>query len=200
MTIHIRENALYVPLILPANLFPLNVEQLYQLCQENELFRFEQEANGDVLVRPLNGGTAGNRNAALSTQLAIWNRNECNGIAFGSMVGFVLPNGAMRSPIAAWVITERWNALTPEQQRKFPPLCPDFVVELMSVSDSLRETDEKLREYMDNGCRLGWLIDPRTEESRVHRADGSVSVFHGFDISLSGESVLLGFSFDLGLW
>ena len=199
MIFQIKPDALRIPLRFPADLFSFNADTLFALCQANELFFIEQEANGDVLVKPLQRGLASSKNAALSTELVYWNRSENYGIAFGFMVGFVLPNNALRSPSAAWVRFDKWSALTPEQRKKFPPLCPDFVVELMSESDTLKETDRKMREYMDNGCRLGWLINPPTEEARVYRADGSVSVIHGFDNALSGEDVLPDFSFELRL-
>lgn len=174
-------------------------DEFFYFCQENSDYKFERDANGTIISMAQTGGESGIRNSELTTELTIWNRNTRSGFVFDSSTGFRLPNGATRGPDAAWVAVEKWNALTPEQRRKFPPLCPDFVVELMSVSDSLKTTDEKLREYIDNGCKLGWLIDPRTEESRVYRADGSISVYHGFDTVLSGEGVLPGFSFDLGL-
>jgi Uma2 family endonuclease len=118
---------------------------------------------------------------------------------FDSSTGFTLRNDANRSPDAAFVLSERWNQLTPTQQSKFPPLCPDFVVELMSESDSLRDATAKMQEYMDNDCRLGWLITPKTEEVRIYKPDGSVQVIHGFDNVLTGEAVLPGFTFDLAL-
>lgn len=174
-------------------------DEFYYFCQENTDYKFERNAIGTIIPMAQTGGESGRRNSKLTSRLDSWTENANMGVAFDSSTGFDLPNGATRGPDAAWVAGNRWNALTPEQRRKFPPLCPDFVVELMSESDSLKATDEKMREYMDNGCRLGWLIDPKTEESRVYRLDGSVSVFHGFDTTLSGEDVLPGFSFDLRL-
>lgn len=174
-------------------------DEFFYFCQENSNHKFERNADGTIIPMAQTGGETGRRNSELTTELTIWNRNSQLGFAFDSSTGFNLPNGATRGPDAAWVSRDRWDALTTDQRRKFPPLCPDFVVELMSESDSLKETDEKLHEYIANGCRLGWLIDPRTEESRVYRADGSVSVFQGFDTILSGETVLPGFSFALSL-
>ena len=170
-------------------------DEFFYFCQENPDYKFERDAAGNIKSM----AQTGERNSELTADLTIWNRATKLGFVYDSSTGFRLPNGATRGPDAAWVIAERRNALTPEQRRKFPPLCPDFVVELMSESDSRPETEEKMREYMINGCRLGWLIDPRTEEARVYRADGSVSVVHGFDNALSGEDVLPGFSFDLAL-
>ena len=174
-------------------------DEFFYFCQENSNYKFERDANGTIISMAQTGGATGEQNSELTTELTIWNRRTKLGFVYDSSTGFRLPNGATRGPDAAWIRAERRNALTPEQRQKFFPLCPDFIVELISVSDSLKTTDEKLREYIDNGCRLGWLIDPRTEESRVYRADGSISVFHGFDTVLSGEDVLPGFSFDLAL-
>lgn len=174
-------------------------DEFFYFCQENPDYKFERDATGSIKPMAQTGGETGERNSELTADLTIWNRKTKLGFVYDSSTGFRLPNGATRGPDAAWVAAERRNGLTPEQRRKFPPLCPDFVVELMSESDSIKETDGKMREYMDNGCRLGWLIDPKTEEARVYRVDGSVSVFHGFHHVLSGEDVLPGFSFDLQL-
>lgn len=174
-------------------------EEFFHFCQENPDNKFERDAQGNIIIMAQTGGETGERNSELTTDLTIWNRQEKLGYVYDSSTGFRLPNGATRGPDAAWVAAERRNALTPAQRKGFPPLCPDFVVELMSESDSARETSEKMQEYIDNGARLGWMIDPRTEEVRIYRADGSVSVLHGFDQSLSGEDVLPGFSFNLVL-
>lgn len=146
---------------LTVNLKPvleLTDEQFFQLCQANRDLRFERTATGELIIMPPTGGETGNRNAGLTAQLWIWNEQNKLGIAFDSSTGFKLPNGADRSPDASWLRLERWNALTQEQQTKFIPLCPDFVVELLSPSDSLKVAQEKMREYIDNGVRLGWLI------------------------------------------
>lgn len=174
-------------------------DEFFSFCQENPDYKFERDTNGSFRHMTQTGGETSERNSELNAELVIWNRTTKSGYCYDSSGGFRLPNGAVRGPDAAWITNERRNALTPEQRKKFPPLCPDFVVELMSESDSLKETDEKMREYMDNGCRLGWLVDPKTEEARIYRANGSISVFHGFDNNLSGEDVLPGFSFDLAL-
>lgn len=174
-------------------------DEFFYFCQENPDYKFERDATGNFKRMAQTGGETSERNSELNAELVIWNRIAKGGYCYDSSGGFRLPNGAVRGPDAAWVTNERRNALTLEQRKKFPPLCPDFVVELMSESDMIKETDAKMREYMDNGCRLGWLIDPRTEETRVYRTDGSVNVIYGFDTVLSGEGVLPGFAFDLGL-
>ncbi|GAB3962294.1 Uma2 family endonuclease [Spirosoma harenae] len=174
-------------------------DEFYYFCQENIDYKFERDANGNIKLMAQTGGESGIRNSELTTDLTIWNRKYRLGFVFDSSTGFNLPNGANRGPDAAWIRKEQWEQITPEQQKKFPPLCPDFVVELLSESDTLKETAVKMREYMDNGCRLAWMIDPKTEEVRIYREDGSISVVHGFDNLLSGEVVLPDFSFDLRL-
>ena len=174
-------------------------DEFYYFCQENADYKFERDANGTIKSMAQTGGETGRRNTKLTSRLDIWSEQANSGIVFDSSTGFNLPNGANRGPDAAWVSDAQWNQLTPEQRKKFPPLCPDFVVELLSESDTLKETADKMREYMDNGCRLAWMIDPRTEEVRIYRADGSISVIHSFETSLSGEDVLPDFSFDLRL-
>ncbi len=174
-------------------------DEFYYFCQENPDHSFERNADGTIIIVAQTGGESGIRNSELTTELTLWNRTNRSGVVFDSSTGFRLPNGAVRGPDVAWVQGDRWNELNPAQRKKFPPLCPDFVVELMSESDSLRGTDAKLHEYIDNGCRLGWLIDPTTETVRVYRADGSVSIIRGLDQVLSGEDVLPDFSFDLSL-
>ncbi len=173
-------------------------EEFFYFCQENPETKFERDAQGNIQLMAQTGGQSGIRNSEFTTDLTIWNRQAKLGYVFDSSTGFRLPNGATRGPDAAWVATDRWNALTTKERKQFPPLCPDFVVELLSESDTLKDTAEKMREYMDNGCRLGWMIDPRTEEVRIFRADSSISVLHGFDQILTGEDVLPGFEFTLG--
>lgn len=184
---------------LPDRVRDMTDEEFFYYCQDNPDYRFERDAKGTIIVMGQTGGETGKRNSELIIDLGIWNRSTKLGFVFDSSTGFVLPNGAVRSPDAAWVHADRWNALSPDQRRRFPPLCPDFIVELMSESDSLREAEIKLREYMDNGCQLAWLIEPRTETTRIFRPDGSVQVVKGFDNSLSGEDVLPGFAFALGV-
>ena len=134
----------------------LTDEQFFELCQHNRDLRFERTATREILVMPPTGGETSNRNFELAVQLGIWNKQDNLGLAFDSNGGFTLPNGAVRAPDVSWVKRERWQALTQQQREKFVPLCPDFVVELCSPSDSLQETRKKMQEYMENGARLGW--------------------------------------------
>jgi len=152
----------------------LTDEQFYQLCQFNSELRFERNATGELIIIPPAGGETGNRNGRITQQLFNWADTDGTGIAFDSSTGFKLPNNADRSPDAAWVKSERWDALTPEQKERFIPLCPDFVIELLSPSDSLRVAQEKMQEYRDNGTRLGWLINRKARQVEIYRLDQEV--------------------------
>ncbi len=171
-------------------------EQFYQLCQANRDVRFERTAKGELIVMPPTGGESSKQNASLTAQLWSWNQQSNPGVVFDSSGGFKLPNGADRSPDAAWVRLERWEALTPEQRRKFPPLAPDFVVELRSASDELKSLQDKMKEYRDNGVRLGWLIDPQKQRVEIYRSGQEVEVLQSPD-TLSGEDALPGFILEL---
>ncbi|MEW6493075.1 MAG: Uma2 family endonuclease [Cyanobacteriota bacterium] len=178
----------------------LTDEQFYQLCMANEEWRLELTAQGELIIMPPVGGETSIRNSALTAQLAIWNRQTNLGKVFDSSTEFRLPNGAKRSPDASWVILERWEALSSDDRKRFPPLCPDFVIELRSETDSLKELRSKMREYQDNGARLGWLIDPQTPLVEIYRPNRDVETINFlFDQppTLSGEDILPGFVLDL---
>lgn len=175
----------------------LTDDQFYELCQHHRDYKFERNAKGELLIVPPTGGETGNRNMDLSYQLQSWSRRNPNlGIAFDSSTCFKLPNGGNRSPDASWVKRERWEALTAEERRKFPPLCPDFVVELRSPTDSIKETREKMQEYRENGACLGWLIDPQTRTVEICRIDREIEILQS-PVTLSGEDVLPGFVLEL---
>ncbi|MFB2893886.1 Uma2 family endonuclease [Aerosakkonemataceae cyanobacterium BLCC-F50] len=174
----------------------LSDEQYFQMCQKNRDLKFERTAEGVLLIMPPTGGETSNRNAELTFQLQAWSRQNNLGIAFDSNGGFKLPNGADRSPDASWVKMERWNALTPEQREKFLPLCPDFVVELRSPSDSLTELREKMQEYIENDAKLGWLIDRKNKRVEIYRPNQEVEILEN-PATLSGEDVLPGFVLNL---
>lgn len=184
---------------LTVNLNPiikLTDEQFFQLCQVNENLRFERTATGELIIMSPAGGETGNRNAGLTAQLWIWNEQNKLGKVFDSSTGFKLPNGANRSPDAAWVKQERWDALTQQQKEKFPPICPDFVVELLSPSDSLKVAQEKMKEYRDNGTVLGLLINRKSKQVEIYRQGQEVEVLQS-PTTLSGENVLPGFVLNL---
>ncbi|MEG4043369.1 Uma2 family endonuclease [Microcoleus sp. Pol17_C1] len=178
------------------SLIKLTSEQFYQLCEENPDLKLERNANGELIVMPPTGGETGKRNLTAGAQLWTWNEQTELGEAFDSSTGFTLPNKADRSPDVSWVEKSRWSALTPEQKDKFIPLCPDFVIELLSPSDSLKKTQEKMQEYMENGCRLGWLINRKKREVEIYRPGQDVEVLQS-PLTLSGENVLPGFVLNL---
>lgn len=166
--------------------------QFYRLCRANPELRFERNPRGDLIIMSPTGGETGNYNFEVVVDLGIWNRQAQRGKAFDSSTGFKLPNGANRSPDVAWIQNDRWEALTPEQQQKFPPICPDFVIEIRSPSDDLSSLQEKMREYIENGTQLGWLIDRPDRQVEVYRSGQPVEILEA-PTSLSGESVLPGF-------
>jgi Uma2 family endonuclease len=172
-------------------------EQFEILAAANRDLRLERTAAGELIVNPPTGGETGYCNIKISYFLVKWVEEEGgNGIPFDSSTGFRLPNGADRSPDAAWVSRERWESLTPQQRKGFVPLCPDFVVELRSQSDSLPKLQTKMLEYLDNGARLGWLIDPQNRQVEIYRPDRVVEVLEN-PTELSGEDVLPGFILNL---
>ncbi len=171
-------------------------DQFYEFCQLNRDLRIERTATGELMIMPPTGGESGKRNADLTIDLGLWNRQTKLGIVFDSSTGFKLPNGAERSPDAAWVRLDRWTALTAQQRKRFPPICPDFIIELRSETDSLVTLQEKMQEYLDNGLHLGWLIDPKTQKVEIYRPGQAVEVLPS-PPTLSGEDVLPGFVLDL---
>jgi Uma2 family endonuclease len=174
----------------------LSDEQFYQLCVVNRDLSLELNATGELIIVPPVGGESGNQEADLITDLNIWNRQTGLGKVFSSSTIFNLPNGAKRSPDAAWVKLERYRALSLEERKKFPPLAPDFVIELRSGSDRLKPLQDKMQEYLENGMRLGWLINPQDKQVEIYRQNRSVE-FVNIPIKLSGEDVLPGFELRL---
>ena len=174
----------------------LTDEQFFELCQINQDLRLERNAEADIIILAPAGGETSNRNIGIASQLYIWTRQDGTGAAFDSSAGFKLPNGAERSPDAAWVSHIRLAKLTPAQKKKFIPLCPDFVVELMSPTDSLAATKAKMAEYMENGARLGWLIHADARKIYVYRPGKPVEELK--DVSeISADPELSGFVLDL---
>ncbi|MBW4656363.1 MAG: Uma2 family endonuclease [Kaiparowitsia implicata GSE-PSE-MK54-09C] len=174
----------------------LTDEQFAQLAAANPEVRLERAANGALVFMPPTGGTSGQRNLDLEGQIWSWNRTVQLGVAFDSSTGFKLPNGATRSPDVAWVRLDRWESLTRDQRRRFPPLCPDFVVELCSETDDLDDLRLKMQEYVANGVQLGWLIEPKTQLIEVYWANGTVDAVRS-PTQLSADPVLPGFELDL---
>jgi Uma2 family endonuclease len=177
---------------------PITHEQFYQLCVANRDLRLERTAKGDLIIMPPTGGETSKRNSDINLELGLWNRQTQLGITFDSSGGFTLPNGADFSPDAAWIPLAKWESLTAEQKTKFLPLSPDFVIELRSPSDSLKLLQLKMQEYIDNGTRLGWLINPKNHQVEIYRSQKEKEVLEN-PIMLSGEDILPGFVLNLQL-
>jgi Uma2 family endonuclease len=176
----------------------LTDDQFYQLCRNNPDLKFERNAHGELIIMPPTGGETGRRNTNLIIDVGNWNRKMQLGQVFDSSTCFKLPNGADRSPDVSWIRQDRWDALTSEQKEKFPPICPDFVIELMSPSDTLKTVQTKMQEYLDNGLQLGWLLNRKDRQVEIYRPEQPVENLRS-PISLSGEAILPGFILDLGL-
>jgi Uma2 family endonuclease len=174
----------------------LTHEQFEQVCLDNPDLRLELTKDGELEIMPPTGGEISKKELGLGARLYNWNEQTGLGETFSSSGAFILPNGAERSPDAAWVERSRWEALTTEQREKFPPLAPDFAIELRSKTDSLKKLQQKMEEYRDNGVRLGWLINPQDRTVEIYRIGQEVEVLTN-PSSLSGEDVLVGFSLDL---
>jgi Uma2 family endonuclease len=188
-----------LPLAIPSTIaLQVTPEQFAALALANRDLRLERTARGELIVNPPTGWETGNRNVKISYFLVRWIEEEGGtGLPFDSSTGFILPNGATRSPDTSWVSQERWDALTPEQKAEtFAPICPDFVVELRSTSDHLQPLREKMQEYLKNGARLGWLIDPGRKHVEVCRLGREAEVLNN-PVELSGEDVLPGFVLNL---
>ena len=175
-------------------------EQFYQLCAANRDLRLERTARGDLIIMPPTGGETGKRNSDINVELNLWNRQSKLGVVFDSSTCFHLPDGSDRSPDASWILLAKWDTLTAEEKEKFLPLCPDFVIELRSPSDSLKLLQNKMQEYLDNGTRLGWLINPKNRQVEVYR-QGKEKEMLDNPTTLSGEEILPGFVLNLSsIW
>ena len=171
-------------------------DEFFAFCQLNRDLRFERTAEGDIIVMAPTGGETGNRNADITAQLVTWTKRNGAGAAFDSSTGFKLPNGADRSPDGSWVRKSRLAALTHEQKLKFLPLCPDFVIELLSPTDTLAVTQAKMDEYVENGAQLGWLIDPEMRQVHVYRPRQLVVIVENV-VEIAADPELPSFVLDL---
>lgn len=182
-------------LSLPSSM-QLTQEAFLELVAANPDLQLERTSTGELVIMPPTGGETGDRNSEINFQLRVWNKKTQLGKVFGSSTGFILPNGATRAPDASWIKRDRWEALTPEQREAFPPLCPDFVVELRSPTDNLKKLQAKMQEYLEQGTQLGWLIDPKTKQVEIYRLGRDKEVLDR-PTTLSGEDILPGFILDL---
>ena len=178
----------------------LTEDEFYEFCQLNKDLRIELTSEGDLIIVPPTGTKSGNRNFKLTVSFGVWAEKDGTGVGFDSSSLFTLPNGAKRSPDLSWVRKERWEAVPGGEQEKFARICPDFVVELRSPSDSVRHLQSKMEEYVANGAQLGWLIDPFEKKVYVYQPGGEPEVLDDPE-TVSGEPLLAGFALDVrALW
>lgn len=182
-----------IPLIVsfPA-LVQMTDEQFYEFCQANRELRIERTAQGEVIIMPPAFSDTGNRNSKITAQLEVWAEQDATGEVFDSSAGFTLPNGATRSPDAAWIKLERWNALTDEQKASFAPICPDFAIKLRSSSDTLSGLQAKMQEYIENGAVLGLLVDRKNYTVHIYRPHRAPEILEKPE-TVSGDPELVGF-------
>lgn len=188
----------YIPLELPAQ-GSMTEEEFFLFCVANKHIKIERDENKQILIMPPAGLESDGQSLNIATELNKWNNNLKVGKCFGSSAGFTLPDSSVRSPDAAWLSKEKWDALSEKDKKTFGHVTPDFIVEVMSPSDDFRQLQDKMQRWIKNGVRLGWLIYPENELTYIYRADGTVSKAEGFNNILSGEDVLENFSFDLNL-
>jgi Uma2 family endonuclease len=174
----------------------LTDEQFYQVCRDNSDIKFERNAEGEILIMSPTGGETGIRNFDIIGQFWIWNNQYHLGYCFDSSTCFKLPNGANRSPDVSFILKERWETLSRQDREKFPPIVPDFVLELMSPSDNLKDTQEKMEEYRDNGVKLGWLINRKSRQVEIYRPGQEKEILENPD-SISDENILPNFILNL---
>ncbi|MBF2077433.1 MAG: Uma2 family endonuclease [Synechococcales cyanobacterium T60_A2020_003] len=198
-TLRIQTDTIPLTVDFPA-IASMTEQQFYEFCLANRDLRIERTANGEVEIMPPAFSDTGNRNFNIAVQLGRWTEQDGTGIGFDSSAGFTLPNGATRSPDASWIKLDRWNTLTDDQKASFAPICPDFVIELRSASDSLPRLQAKMREYIDNGARLGWLCDRQNRMVYVYRPGREPEILENPD-TVSGEPELPGFRLQMGkIW
>ena len=174
----------------------LSEDSLFEFCQLNSHLRIERTATGELIIMPPAGSETGNRNFKLIQQLANWTDKDGTGIGFDSSAGFILPNGATRSPDASWIKLTKWNSLSDAQKNKFAPICPDFVVEIRSPSDNLKVLKDKMAEYINNGTSLGWLIDRQNRQVYIYQPGKDIECLNN-PITVNGGSLLTDFDLDL---
>lgn len=176
----------------------LNDDRLFGICSANKQLRIERDELGHLWVQDLVGSSLSNKNFTITGLLGVWvELNPDLGYGFDSSGGFILPDRSMRSPDAAWIKKERWESLTQDDQQKFAPICPDFVIELRSKSDSLAQLKHKMEKWIANGVELGWLIDPIDQKAYIYKPQSEVIEVPDFNHKLNGDTLLPGFELDL---
>ena len=187
------------PIVFPLDAqIKVSLTDFQRLCSLNQETRLERSAEGDLILMPPESSWSGHRNSKISQYLGLW-ADQHGGFEFGSSAGFILPNGACRSPDSSWISIERWNSLSADDRSGFARICPDFVIELRSPSDSLTTLQSKMQEYMTNGSKLGWLIDPSTKTVMIYRLGQESPESLINPPQLSGETILPGFILNLSV-
>ena len=184
------------PIRLKINTKAWTDDEYFDFCQQNQDLRIETTKDGDLIIMPPTGAETSVKTSEIIIQLGIWARINKKGKVFDSNTEFKLPSGAKKSPDASWILKDRYNALTKNEREGFPPICPDFVVELRSKSDRLKPIQDKMAEFIENGVRLGWLIDPYKKQVHIYRKNGEIEILEN-PKTVSGEDVLEGFELDL---
>ncbi|REA58486.1 Uma2 family endonuclease [Dyadobacter luteus] len=172
-------------------------DMFFDLCQANSQLLLERDKEGNIIVMAPTGSDTGFYNSDINGQIWLWNRHSKAGYVFDSSAGFTLPDGSVRSPDVSWIARERWEAISETDRFKFAPICPDLVVEVVSVNDNLSDLKRKMEEYLSNGCKLGWLIDRYNKTAYIYHGNGSTETKVGKDTKLSGEDLLVGLMVDL---
>ena len=174
----------------------LTEKQFQALCQNNPDLKFEMSAEGELIIVPPTSPESGWRNSDINFEVVKWSKKDKTGIVFDSSTMFTFPNGAKRSPDVSWMIWEKWESLTPSEKRKFSRVVPDFVIELLSPTDYLSDTQTKMEEYIENDVRLGWLIDPFEQKVHIYRANKEIEILENPE-KVSGENILKGFELNV---
>lgn len=186
----------YIPIEIPAQ-ESMTEEEFFRFCAANKHIKIERDENKQILIMPPAGLESDGQSFSVSLELGKWNDTSKAGKCFGPSAGFTLPDGSVRSPDVAWLTKEKWNALSEKDKKTFGHVAPDFVAEIMSPSDYLKDLQDKMLRWIKNGVKLGWLIYPEKELTYIYRTDGTVTKIEGFNNTLSGEDILKDFSFDL---
>ena len=174
----------------------LTEEQFFRLCIDNKELRIERDKNKNIIIMSPTGTNTGKFNAELLGELIIWNKKSKTGYCFDSSTGFLLPDGSMRSPDVSWITKQRWDAIPASEQERFAPICPDFIIEIRSKSDTLKQQKEKMNEWLANGCRLAWLIDMENNNTYIYKPNTEIKE-QLFTETLFGETILAGFELKL---
>ncbi len=172
-------------------------KEFYDFCQQNELFKIERDENKQIIIMPPTNTNTGKTNGMLFLELGLWNRKMNRGVCFDSSTGFTLPDGSVRSPDASWLSSAKWHQLSTKEKNEFSRICPDFVIELKRKTDNLKNLIKKMSKWIENGCKLAWLINPEDKTVHIFRENGTENMIQGFDHILSGENVLPGFELNL---